>query len=84
MALPEPDLENQWLSGSEESEDESEDEIRANLEFDFGNVDMDLEDIPANAVENNDQANDPIDPENQPEIEVVPEVANEVFSRIYD
>ena len=74
MALPEPDLENPWLSGSDESEDESEDEIRVNLEFDFGNVDMDLEDIPANVVENNGQVNDPIEPENQPEIEVEPEV----------
>ncbi len=39
MALPESNGDNSWFSGSnEESEAESEDEIRANLEFDFGNI----------------------------------------------
>ena len=39
MALSESDGENSWKTGSnEESEAESEDEIRANLEFDFGNI----------------------------------------------
>ena len=39
MALPESDGENSWFSGSdEESEAVSEDENRANLEFDFGNI----------------------------------------------
>ena len=47
MALPEPEIENVWLSGSdEESEDESEDEIRANLKFNFGNIDINPEESP--------------------------------------
>ena len=39
MALPDSDGENSWFSGSnKESEAEYEDEIRADIEFDFGNV----------------------------------------------
>ena len=48
MALPEPEIENVWLSGSDEEsedefEDEFEDEIRANLEFNFGNININPE-----------------------------------------
>ena len=44
MALPEPEIENVWLSVSdEESEDEFEDEIIANLEFNFGNININPE-----------------------------------------
>ena len=68
MALHEPETENVWWSGcDEEGEDEFEDEIRANLEFDFWNIDINPEESPSDIRGNDGQLNDQDHPENEPE-----------------
>ena len=84
MASPESEAENSWFSGfDEESEDESEDELRANLEFEFGNIHINNEDIPEGINVINNQPDHQNEPENEPENVVEPEVEPEVVEEVF-
>ena len=76
MALPEPEIENVWLPGSDE---ESEDEFEPWIESLWYTV--------YHIRQNDCQQNDQDHPENEPEVgiepEIEPEVAAEVFFWIY-